>query len=51
MQIHNVFYPNFLKLAAKNPLLGQYNNFPPPVVVNDEKKWEVNNISSQMEKL
>ena len=36
MQIHNVFHPNLFRLAAKNPLLGQINDPPPPVVVNNK---------------
>ena len=44
MKIYNVFYFGFLKPAAKNSLLGQLNDFPPPVVVNKEKKQKVDNI-------
>ena len=38
MRIHDVFHPSLLRPAAKDPLLGQYNNPPPPVVVNDKEK-------------
>lgn len=39
MQVHNVFYPNLLQLASKNPLPGRYSDFLPLVtVVNDEGK-------------
>ena len=38
MQIHNVFYPNLLKLAAEDPLFDQINDPPPFVIVNDKKK-------------
>ena len=44
MRIHDVFHPSLLRPAAKDPLPGQYNNSPPPVVVNDEEEWEVDNI-------
>ena len=38
MHIHDVFHSNLLRLAAKNPLPGQYNDLLPPVIVNNEKK-------------
>ena len=44
MRIHNVFHPSLLRLAAEDPLPGQHNDPPPPVVVNDKKEWEVDNI-------
>ena len=44
IQIHNVFYSNLLKLAAKDSLPGQINDSPPPVVVNDKEEWEVDDI-------
>ena len=44
MQIHNVFYPNLLRLAAKNLLPGQHNDLLPPVVVNNKEKWKINDI-------
>ena len=44
MQIHNVFYPNLLKPAAEDLLPSQINDPPPPVFVNDKKKWKIDNI-------
>ena len=44
MRIHDVFHPSLLRPAAEDPLPGQYNDLPPPVVVNDEEKWEVDDI-------
>lgn len=44
MRIHNVFHPSLLRRAAENPLRGQHNDPPPPVVVNDKEDWEVDNI-------
>ena len=44
MRIHNVFYPSLLRPAAEDPLPGQHNDPPPPVVMNDKEKWEVNDI-------
>lgn len=38
MQIHDLFYPNLLRLAAKNLLPGQYNDPLSPIIVNDKKK-------------
>ena len=44
MRIHNVFPLSLLRLAAKDLFPGQHNDLLPPVVVNNKKKWEVNNI-------
>ena len=38
MRIHDVFHPSLLRPAAKDPLLGQHNERPPPVIVNDEEE-------------
>ena len=44
MRIHDVFHPNLLRPAAEDPLPEQHNDLPPPVVVNDEEEWEVDDI-------
>ena len=44
MHIHNMFHLSLLKLAAKDLLLDQINDLPPPVVVNDKKKQKIDNI-------
>ena len=44
MKIHDVFHPTLLQKTSDNPLLGQHNDFAPPVIVDDKEKWEVNDI-------
>ena len=44
MKIHNVFHPNLLRKASLNPLTGQVNEPAPPVIVNNEEEWKVENI-------
>lgn len=44
MKIHNVFYPNLLCKALLNPLTNQLNKSPAPVIINIQKKWEVEDI-------
>ena len=44
IKIHDVFHPNLLWKAANDSLSGQHNSPPPLTVVNDKKKWKVDNI-------
>ena len=44
MRIHDVFHPSLLRKASADPLLGQHNEPAPPVLVDDKKEWEVDNI-------
>ncbi len=44
MKIHNVFHPNLLQKVSTDPLTNQVNKLPLPVIINNEKKWEVEDI-------
>ena len=44
MRIHDLFHPNLLQPVATNPLPGQHNESEPPVVINGEEEWELDNI-------
>ena len=44
MKIYDVFHSNLLWKAATDPLPSQHNSPPPPTVVNNKEKWEVDNI-------
>ena len=44
MKIHPVFYVSLFKNAATDPLPGQHIAPPPPVIVDGEETWEVEEI-------
>lgn len=44
MRTHNVFHTSLLRKAAMDPLPRQRNEPEPPVVINDELEWEVDDI-------
>ena len=44
MRIHDVFHPSLLQKASKDPLPGQHNDPVPSVIVDNEEKWEVDDI-------
>ena len=47
MLIYNVFHPSLLQKAATDPLPGQKQTPSPPIVVNDQEEWEVDEILIQ----
>lgn len=44
MKIHNVFHVNLLRPNSEDPLLGQELIPPPPVLVEGELKWQVEDV-------
>ena len=44
MKIYNVFHPNLLQKTSTDPLTGQVNEPAPPVMINNEEEWKVEDI-------
>ena len=44
MRIYDIFHLNLLQPAVTNLLPSQYNKPKPPVIVDGEEEWEINDI-------
>ena len=44
VRIFDTFHPSLLRKASEDPLPGQINEPAPPVVIDDEEEWEVDDI-------
>ena len=44
MKVHPIFHVSLLEPAASDPLPGQLQPAPPPVIIDEELEWEVDEI-------
>jgi len=44
MKVHPVFHVSLLEPVTTDPLPGQVQPAPPPIIVDDEPEWEVDEI-------
>ena len=44
MKSHPVYHVSLLEPAASDPLIGQKQSPPPPIVVNENPEWEVEEV-------
>ena len=44
IKIYNIFHPNLLQKASTDPLISQVNEPALPIIIDNEEKWEVEDI-------